>query len=123
MNPSIQNRSDLYRINAPLDNPDIVMQGIHPAKLIEVRRFSNVFGERIGLVFKITGGTFTGTEIMDSAAIKSGTQGKLTDLLQGLGGDGVDLVDELIGRECHIAVKHERDKSGKTYAAINHTYP
>ena len=123
MNPSIHNRSDLYKINAPLDNPDIVMQGIHPAKLIEVRRFSNAFGKRIGFVFKSTGGIFSGTEIMDSASIKSGVQGKLLDLLQGLGGDGVDLTDDLVGRECYIAVKHERDRSGKTYAAINHTYP
>ena len=123
MNPSIHNRSDLYKINAPLDNPDIVMQGIHPAKLIEVRRFSNAFGKRIGFVFKITGGIFSGTEIMDSASTKSLTQGKLRDLLNGLGGGDLSTVELLVGQECLIAVKHERDRSGKTYAAINHTYP
>jgi len=120
--PTLPDRS-AYKAYAPLDNADIVMQGIHPARLIKVRRFSNSFGERIGLVFKITGGIFSDTEIMDSASTKSLTQGKLRDLLNGLGGGDLSMIELLVGRECFITVKHERDRSGNAYAAISNTYP
>ena len=120
--PTLPDRS-AYKAYAPLDNPEIVMQGIHPARLIEVKRFSNPFGERIGLVFNITDGTFADSMIMDSASIKSGAQGKLRDLLNGLGGGDLSTVELLVGQECQIAVKHERDRSGNTYAAVSNTYP
>jgi hypothetical protein len=126
MDMCIQNRSDLYKILAPLDNPAIVPQGIHPARLIEVRRFNNSFGERVGLVFEITGGTHRGAQVMESATLKNNPRSKLADLLRGIGGGGeVELLaaNDLIGRDCKILIKHEQNRQGKSYAAVSQTFP
>ena len=45
----IQNRSVLYE--AP--PAALVPEGVYSAELIDVRRFTNSFGDRVGLVFKI----------------------------------------------------------------------
>jgi len=49
---SIQNRSVLYKIPEPV----LVPEGVYEAELVEVKEFSNAFGNRVGLVFKITTG-------------------------------------------------------------------
>lgn len=125
MHMPIQNRSDLYKMLAPLDNPSIIAQGIYAAKLVEVRRFVNSFGERIGLVFEIIEGAYQGELVMESAALKANPRGKLAELLRGIGGSNADLLTahELIGRDCRVAIKHEQNRQGKTYAAVASTFP
>lgn len=121
----IQNRTDLYKMLAPLDNPGIVPQGVHDAKLIEVRQFSNSFGQRIGLVFEIVAGPYQGATVMESAAVKANPKSKLSELLRGMGAKDCDLLaaHDMIGHECKIAIRHEQNRSGKAYAAIVQTFP
>ena len=117
---NIQNRSVLYDPPRPV----LVPEGLYEAALSDVRRFSNAFGERAGLVFEIVAGPHAGTALMESAALKDSPRGKLAALLRGLGGADASLltVYELIGRRCRIAVRHEVTKNGKPYAAIVQTF-
>ena len=121
MQVNIQNRSVLYKEG----DPELVPEGVYAAALVDVRRFTNAFGERVGLVFAIDGGLYHGIELMESAALKGSPRGKLSELLRGIGGsDGSSLLSahELVGQRCHIAVRHETTKTGKTYAAITQTF-
>lgn len=117
----IQNGTVLY------EKPEqvLVAEGLHLAELIDVRRFGNVFGERVGLVFRITTGRHAGAEIMESAALSSSPRGKLAELLRGLGGADGSLLTahDLVGRQCLIDVRHEQGRTGKVYAAIVGTAP
>ena len=103
MGMSIQNRSVLYKTPEPV----LVPEGVYEAELVEVKEFSNAFGNRIGLVFKITTGQHEGVELMESATASTSPRGKLA---------------ELVGQHCQIAVKHESNKVGKRYAAITQTF-
>jgi len=116
---NVQNRSVLYGTD-----PTLVPEGIHEAELVDVRRFTNVFGERVGLVFRIVTGLHLGAELMESAALKASPRGKLAELLHGMGGADGSLLTahELVGRRCRIAVRHEVTKAGKPYAAIVQTF-
>ena len=113
----IQNRSVLYK-NA---EPTLVPEGVYPARLIAVKEFSNAFGQRVGLVFRIVEGEHAGVELMESAAASASPRGKLAELMRGMGQSAGSLV-ELIGQHCHIAVRHESNKAGKRYAAITQTF-
>ena len=99
-------------------------EGIYDAALVDVRRFANAFGERVGLVFEIVNGPHLGVTLMEAAALKPSPRGKLADLLHGMGGaDGSLLAaHELVGRQCRIAVRHETTNTGKAYAAIVQTF-
>lgn len=46
MHITVQNRSVLYAEAEPV----LVPEAVYEADLVDVRRFSNVFGERVGLV-------------------------------------------------------------------------
>lgn len=120
MHMTIQNGTVLYGEAAP----PLVPEAIYVADLVDVRRFSNVFGERVGLVFKIASGPHLGIELMEAAALKTSPRGKLAELLRGMGGADGSLLTahELMGRRCRIAVRHESSKGGKTYAAISQTF-
>ena len=120
MHMTIQNRSVLYTEAEPV----LVPEAVYEADLVDVRRFSNVFGERVGLVFKITSGRYLGIELMEAAALKASPRGKLAELLRGMGGADGSLLTayELVGQHCRIAVRHEASKAGKTYAAIAQTF-
>lgn len=120
MQVSVQNRSVLYERAHPV----LVPEGIHEAELVDVRRFANAFGERVGLVFRIAAGAHAGAELMESAALKASPRGKLAELLHGLGGADGELLTahELVGRRCRIAVRHEATKAGTPYAAIAQTF-
>ena len=104
--------------------PGLVPEGWHLAELIDVRRFGNVFGDRVGLVFRISTGRYVGQEIMESATLSPSPRGKLAELLRGMGGADGSLLTahELVGRRCRIVVRHEASKAGKTYAAIAQTF-
>lgn len=117
----IQNGTVLYEKPEPV----LVAEGLHLAELIDVRRFGNVFGERVGLVFRISTGRHAGAEIMESAALSSSPRGKLAELLGGMGGSEPSLLSatELVGRQCLIDVRHERGRTGRVYAAIVGTTP
>ena len=116
----LQNRSDLYG----MPEARLVSEGIHDAELVDVRRFTNAFGERMGLSFRILTGPFQGAEIMESAAISPAPRGKLALLLTGLTDSAAKVRDgrELLGRRCRIAVCHEATKTGKSYAAVSQTF-
>lgn len=120
MQINVQNRSLLYKE----DGPELVPEGVYTAALVDVRRFTNAFSERVGLVFAIDGGLYHGIELMESAALKGSSRGKLSELLRGIGGADGSLLSahELVGQRCHIAVRHEATKTGKTYAAITQTF-
>jgi hypothetical protein len=104
--------------------PGLVPEGIYEARLIDVRRFTNVYGERVGLVFAIAAGPHTGAELMESAALKSSPRGKLAELLRGFGGaDGSLLTAHgLVGRSCRVVIRHEATRAGQTYAAVAQTF-
>lgn len=105
--------------------PVLVPKGLHLAELIDVRRFGNVFWDRVGLVFRISTGPYAGQEIMEAAALSSSPRGKLADLLRGLGDGEPSLLTatDLVGRQCQIDVQHERGRTGRVYAAILRTTP
>ena len=103
----------------------LVPEGLHLAELIDVRRFGNVFGDRVGLVFRISTGLYAGQEIMESATLSPSPRGKLAELLRGLGGQDPSLLTatDMVGQQCRIAVQHEQGRSGRVFAAITHTIP
>ena len=103
----------------------LVTEGLHLADLIDVRRFGNVFGGRVGLVFRISTGLYAGQEIMESAALSPSPRGKFAELLRGLGGQEPSLLTatDMVGQQCRIAVQHEQGRSGRVFAAITHTIP
>lgn len=105
------------------DAPVLVAEGSHLAELIGVRKLTNVFGDRVSLVFKISTGPYAGQEIMEAATLSSSPSGKLASLLRGLGDGAPSLftASNLVGRQCRITVRHERAKSGRSYAAIIQT--
>lgn len=117
---AIQNGSLLYEKGGPA----LVPEGVYAAALVDVRRFTNAFGERVGLVFAIDGGPYHDIELMESAALKGSPRGKLSELLRGISGSDGSLLSahDLVGQRCHIAVRHEATKTGKTYAAITQTF-
>lgn len=104
--------------------PKLLPEGVYSAVLVDARRLTNPFGERMGLIFKIVEGAYQGMELMETAALKDSPRGKLTELLRGIGcAEGPALsAHELIGRHCSIAVRHETNKTGNTYAAILQTF-
>ena len=116
----VHNRSVLYAEPEPV----LVPEAVYEADLVEVRRFSNVFGERVGLVFKIASGPHRGIDLMEAATLKASPRGKLAELLRGMGGADGSLLTahSVVGRRCRIAVRHEATKAGKTYAAIAQTF-
>jgi hypothetical protein len=116
----IQNRSLLYKTTESV----LVPEGVYEAELVGVKDFSNAFGQRVGLVFKIASGQHEGVELMESAAVSTSPRGKLAELMRGIGrsaGSPVELA-KLVGQHCQIAVKHESNKVGKRYAAITQTF-
>ena len=117
MGMSIQNRSVLYKTPEPV----LVPEGVYEAELVEVKDFSNAFGQRVGLVFKISSGQHEGVELMESATASASPRGKLAELMRGMGQSAGNPV-ELVGQHCRIAVKHESNKVGKRYAAISQTF-
>jgi hypothetical protein len=108
---SVQNRTDLYA--------KLPAEGIHSAELVAVEVFSNTFGDRVGLVFRLA----DGTELMQSAAPGS-PRGKLAELLRGLGGAEGTLAaaQAAVGRQCRVAIRHGSTKAGNVYAGIDKTY-
>ena len=68
MGLSIQNRSVLYKTPEPV----LVPEGVYEAELVGVKDFSNAFGHRVGLVFRITTGQHEGVELMESAWVGQG---------------------------------------------------
>lgn len=117
MQVNIQNRSVLYK------SPELILipEGVYEAELVEVKEFTNAFGQRVGLVFKITTGQHEGVELMESAAAGASPRGKLAELMRGIGG-GASCPAELVGQRCQIVVKHESNKIGAKYAAITQTF-
>jgi len=114
---AVQSRTVLY------EKADAVLvpEGLHLAELIDVRRF----GDRVGLVFRISTGLYAGQEIMESATLSPSPRGKLAELLRGLGGQDPSLLTatDMVGQQCRIAVQHEQGRSGRVFAAITHTIP
>ena len=102
-------------------DPTLIPEGVYRAKLVGVKEFSNAFGQRIGLIFRITCGQHEGVELMESATASTSPRGKLVELMRGIGRSAGNPI-ELVGQHCQIAVKHESNKVGKQYAAITQTF-
>lgn len=101
--------------------PVLIPEGVYEAELVAVKEFSNAFGNRVGMVFRITSGQHKGVELMESATASTSPRGKLAELMRGMGQLAGNPV-ELIGQHCRIAVRHETNKVGKQYAAITQTF-
>lgn len=120
MQVNVQSRSVLYDRPGPI----LVPEGIYEAALVEIRRFTNAFGERIGLVFELVSEAHAGTRLMESAALNDSPRGKLAGLLRGVGGAdaSIQTAHELVGSRCRVAIRHEATRTGKRYAAIVQTF-
>ena len=118
---AVQNGTVLYK----KADSTLVPEGLHLAELIDVRQFANVFGGRVGLIFRISTGVYASQEIMESAVLSPSPRGKLAELLRGLGGQEPSLLTatDMVGQQCRIVVQHEQGRSGRVYAAITHTIP
>lgn len=119
MAETVQNRTDLSKKTGAV----LVREGSHPARLVDVQEFTNAFGVRVGLVFRLEGGEFDGVGLMESAAASGSPRGKLSELLRGVGGGHTaEAARQAIGRNCRVTVRHELTRQGKPYAAIAQTF-
>lgn len=108
----------------------LIQDGTYPAKLSNIKRFANTYGERIGFEFTIEGGPADGQKVMRSTAPQLTRQSKLAEVLVGLLGreltetelmGGIDLA-ELIGCECQILVLQARSKTGAVYSNVERVF-
>lgn len=99
----------------------LLPEGVYKAKLTQVRAFSSVYGNRVGLVYRVINGPHEGAQLMESAMVSTAPRSKLVRFMRGMGG-GDGQPAELVGKVCRINVKHEVGKSGKIYAAITDTF-
>lgn len=101
----------------------LIPEGIYKARLAGVRRFASAFGDRVGFEFEILEGQRAGEVIMQSAAPSVSTKGKLASLVRGILGrepsdNELHEADTLVGSQCKVLVRQERNREGKTYSAI-----
>ena len=105
--------------------PDLVADGVYPAKLTAVHEFENSFGPRIGFEFTL-GGSAQGQTVMRSTATKLTPQSKLAEMLRGLTGRDIDrsdidngfVLDNLIGTNCQVIVRQARGRNGQLYSNV-----
>ena len=88
---SVQNGTVLYEKADSV----LVPEGLHLAELIDIRRFGNVFGDRVGLVFRISAGRYVGQEIMESAIVADilkmrGAGASLAEIANNLNAKGIE---------------------------------
>ncbi len=119
MQVNVQNRSVVYNAG-----PGLVPEGVHRADLVDAYEMATGFGPRVALVFRLLEGPCAGYDLMQSAAATRSRRGKLAELLHGFGGaDGTLAAARLvIGTRGRIAVRHQTNQVGHTYAAVVQTF-
>lgn len=97
-----------------------VVDGLHHARLVGVRRFGNAYGPRIGFHFELQ----TGETVLASAAPSTNPRSRLAELLRGILGrepteaELADTPETLAGIECKVLTRTETNRNGKTYSSV-----
>ena len=112
-------------LQAESQEPDLVPDGVYPAKLTCVKEFQNSYGPRLGFEFTL-GGRGEGKTVMRSTAPKLTPKSKLAELLRGLMGRDIDQMDlscgfdleELVGIKCQVLIRQSQGKNGKLYSNV-----
>lgn len=109
--------------------PELVEDGLYPAKLTDIKQFENAYGPRLGFEFTL-GGNGEGKTVMRSTTPNLTEKSKLADLIRGLTDTelgptdmfgGFDL-ETLIGKDCQVLVRQSRSKNGKTYSNVEQVF-
>ena len=125
---NIQDRSLLYEQTAHTVMPsgELIPSGLYEASLAKVHKYPSAWGDRIGFVFRITEGEYTGKLVTLSTATNLGRMSKLGQTLHGLLAreltdyeirDGFD-AQCLEGTECRILVDERTTRNGTPYATV-----
>ena len=123
---TIQNRSLLYKTPAALPPSDLIPPGVYHAQLDDVQRFSNSFGDRLGLVFAVTKGAHAGEVVTLSTSTNLSRQSRLGKTMKALLGrelSDADLEygyepDKLIGTPCQLVLGRAATRAGKPYTTV-----
>ncbi len=108
----------------------LIPDGTYKAHLVEVKEFTNTFGERLGFVFEIIEGPHQGTQLMRSTANVIAPKGQLTQMITGLLGreitedeaaEGFNL-QRLVGTDATILVIQSKGKGGMVYSNIERVF-
>lgn len=108
----------------------LIKDGTYPARLSNIKRFANTYGERIGFEFTISAGPFDGQKVMRSTAPQLTRQSKLAEVIEGLTGKpltdkeltgGYDL-QQLLDAPCSILVLQQRSKTGAVYSNVERVF-
>jgi hypothetical protein len=108
----------------------LIPDGTYKAHLVEVKEFTNAFGDRLGFVFEIDEGEQKGTVLMKSTANVLAPKGQLLQVVTGLLGREVtdDEVREgfnlhrLAGTNATILAIQSKGKGGITYSNIERVF-
>lgn len=111
---------------APKTKAALVPDGMYSAVLSNVTMFENVYGQRVGFEFTLTGAGVEGSKVMRSTSPTLSAKGKLAEVLSGLLGrdltaaelaSGVD-ASKLIGCECEVLVLQSKGKNGAMFSNV-----
>ena len=91
-----------------------IPDGTYRAQLVEVKEFTNAFGDRLGFVFEIIEGHQAGLQIMRSTSPVLSGKGHLAQIITGL--------ERLVGTECNILAMQSKGKSGMIYSNIERVF-
>jgi hypothetical protein len=127
----IQNRSLLYENTADkplpiLPKAEVIPRGIYPARLVDIQKFSNAWGERLAFVFEVSGGEQAGKRVVSSTATALTKRSKLGQTVAAL--MGRELTDaealygcdpkRLIGTDCRVVLGMAATRAGKPYTTV-----
>ena len=125
---NIQNRSLLYEQTADKALPAgaLIPRGVYDGQLVEVLRFSNVWGKRLTFVFEITAGEHAGDRVTLSTSRTLSRYSKLGQTVAALLGREL-MEDELLygykpdnlkGVTCRLVLGRAATKAGKPYTTV-----
>jgi hypothetical protein len=114
----------------PAREATIIPDGTYKAQLVEVKEFTNAFGDRLGFLFEIIEGRHAGIRLLRSTSAVLGAKGQLHQIVTGLLGRdlrleetiaGVDLAG-LVGIDANVLVMQTKGKSGQVYSNIERIF-
>lgn len=113
------------------DKPtNLIPDGTYKARLIDVKEFTNAFGERLGFVFEINEGEQQGIQLMKSTTNVLAPKGQLFQVVAGLLGrevtdeeakEGFNL-QQLVGTNATILTIQSKSKGGLAYSNIERVF-
>ena len=125
---AIQKGTVLYE-RPPLEalpKTDVIPRGVYPARLFDVRRFTNAWGDRLAFMYEITEGEQAGKRVIQSTATALSKRSKLGQTVATL--LGRELTDNealygydprgLIGTECKLVLGLAATRAGKPYTTV-----